>query len=88
MVVASVDLHDRVVTAGPQVLTRGWAGKHPEELLSAEAAKTVEAALLVALRDGTHDIEGLNKVARRSLGRFIGEKTRQRPMIVPVIVAT
>lgn len=88
MVVASVDLHDREITAGPEVLTRGWVGKHPEELLSAEAAKDVHAALLKALNEGTHDIESLNKVARRSLGRYIGTKTRQRPMIVPVIVAT
>ena len=88
MVVASVDLHDREITAGPEVLTRGWVGKQPEELLSAEAAKDVHAALQKALNEGTHDIESLNKVARRSLGRYIGTKTRQRPMIVPVIVAT
>ena len=88
MVVASVDLHERAVTAGPQVLTRGWVGKHSEEMLSAEAADTVRAALVKALSEGTHDVEGLNKVARRSLGRFVGTKTRQKPMIVPVIVAT
>ena len=34
MVVASVDLHAREITAGPEVLTRGWAGKDTEELLS------------------------------------------------------
>ncbi len=88
MVVASVDLHERAVTAGPEVLTRGWAGKYSEELLSVEAAASVEAALKSALAEGTHDIEGLNRVARKALGRFIGNKTRQRPMIVPVIVAT
>mgnify|MGYP006279410715 CR=1 FL=1 len=88
MVVASVDLKTKEILGGPEVLTRGWAGKHPEELLSVEAAKEVAAALLKALSEGTHDIESLNKVARRSLGRFVGTKTRQRPMIVPVIVAT
>jgi ribonuclease J len=88
MVVASVDLHDREISAGPEVLTPRWVGKRPEELLSAEAAKDVHAALLKALSEGTHDIESLNKVARRSLGRYLGTKTRQRPMIVPVIVAT
>ena len=88
MVVASVDLHDREVVAGPEVLTRGWAGKTPVEMLTKDAARTVEDALRAALREENHDIEGLNKVARRALGRYIGNKTRQKPMIVPVIVAT
>ena len=88
MVVASVDLHEREVVAGPEVLTRGWAGKTPVEMLTKDAARTVEDALRAALREENHDIEGLNKVARRALGRYIGNKTRQKPMIVPVIVAT
>ena len=88
MVVASVDLHDREVVAGPEVLTRGWAGKTPVEMLTKDAARAVEDALRAALREENHDIEGLNKVARRALGRYIGNKTRQKPMIVPVIVAT
>ncbi len=86
MVVASVDLHEREVVAGPEVLTRGWAGTS-EQLLSVEAASAVADALKSALRDGNHDVEGLNRVARRALGRFVGTKTRQKPMIVPVIVA-
>ena len=88
MVVASVDLHAREITAGPEVLTRGWAGKDTEELLSAAAADAVAQALRAALAEGPHDVEGLNRVARRALGRFVGTRTRQRPMIVPVIVAT
>lgn len=87
MVVASVDLHDREVVAGPEVLTRGWAGKS-EDIMITEASAAVSSALVKALSEENHDIEGLNKVARRALGRYVGTKTRQRPMIVPVIVAT
>ncbi len=88
MVVASVDLHEHEVVAGPEVLTRGWAGKTSEEILTTEAADTVRKALEAALVEGNHDVEGLNRVARRALGRYVGTKTRQKPMIVPVIVAT
>ena len=88
MVVASVDLQTREVVAGPEVLTRGWAGPTSEELLSVEAAASVAQALKSSLADGNADIEGLNRVARRALGRFVGTRTRQKPMIVPVIVAT
>jgi len=88
MVVASVDLHEREVVAGPEVLTRGWAAPKDEAILDVEAAKAVKAALTKALSEGTHDIESLNKAARRALGKFVGTTLRQRPMIVPVIVAT
>ena len=70
------------------MLTRGWAGKTSEEILTTEAADTVRKALEAALVEGNHDVEGLNRVARRALGRYVGTKTRQKPMIVPVIVAT
>lgn len=88
MVVASVDLHAREVSAGPVVLTRGWVGPDDETLLSVEAANAVGSALKSALSEGTHDVEGLNRVARKALGRFVGTRIRQKPMIVPVIVAT
>jgi ribonuclease J len=87
MVVASVDLHDREVIAGPEILTRGWVGPGDETLLSVDAAEAVRAALVKALSEGSHDVEGLNRVARRALGRFVGTRMRQKPMIVPVIVA-
>ena len=88
MVVASVDLHERKVVGGPEILTKGWAGPVNDDVLSVDAVNAVSAALKKALAEGTHDIEGLNKVARRALGRFVGTKMRQKPMIVPVIVAT
>ena len=43
-------------------------------------------ALEKALSPGSNDHETLNRVARKALGRLVGERTRQRPMIVPVIV--
>ena len=39
-----------------------------------------------ALSGGNSDHETLNRVARKALGKLVGERTRQRPMIVPVIV--
>jgi len=39
------------------------------------------------LVEENHDPESLNRVARKAVGKLIGERTRQRPMIVPVIVS-
>jgi ribonuclease J len=56
-----------------------------EELLG-EASDVVGAAITQALNDGARDIEALSRHARRALGRFVGDKTRRRPMIVPLVL--
>jgi len=86
MVVATVDQRRREVVGEPQLIARGWAYDADSEALFAEAALLVSEALAKALAGDGHDHETLNRVARKALGRVIGGRTRQRPMIVPVIV--
>ena len=86
MAVATVDLKRGEVVGVPQIVTRGWAYDHDTELLLDEARVQVTRALEQALSSGSSDHENLNRVARKALGRLVGDRTRQRPMIVPVIV--
>ena len=86
MAVATVDLKQGEVVGTPQIVTRGWAYDHDTEVLLDEARAEVTKALEHALSSGSHDHETLNRVARKALGRLVGDRTRQRPMIVPVIV--
>lgn len=85
MAVATVDMRRSEVVGTPQIVTRGWAYDHDTEALLVEARDEVTKALEQALTAGI-DHENLNRVARKALGRLMGERTRQRPMIVPVIV--
>jgi ribonuclease J len=86
MAVATVDLKRSEVVGTPQIVTRGWAYDHDTEALLDEARDQVTRALEQALTAGNNDHENLNRVARKALGRLVGDRTRQRPMIVPVIV--
>ena len=86
MAVATVDLKRGEVVGVPQIVTRGWAYDHDTEMLLDEARIQVTRALEQALSSGSRDHENLNRVARKALGRLVGDRTRQRPMIVPVIV--
>ena len=86
MAVATVDLKRGEVVGTPQIVTRGWAYDHDTEALLDEARDQVAKALEQALSSGNNDHENLNRVARKALGRLVGDRTRQRPMIVPVIV--
>jgi ribonuclease J len=87
VVVATVDLHAREVVSVPQIVTRGWAHAEEAEELLDEASEVVRVSLEAALSDGAADHETLHRHARKALGKLIGERTRHRPMIVPVVVS-
>ncbi len=56
-----------------------------EELLG-EARVAVLAALEEAADSGSVDFETMRRRVRSALGRFVSERTRRRPMIVPVVM--
>ena len=87
MVVANVDLHSAQVVGTPQVITRGWVHAPEAEDLLEESVTVVTEALAKALADGARDAEVLGRAVRRSLGALVSERTRRRPMIIPVVMA-
>lgn len=86
MVVAIVDLASQTVSGSPEIVTKGWVHAPEAEALLEEASKVVAAALVQAMGDGARDPEVLSRHARKALGRLVGERTRRRPMIIPVIM--
>ncbi len=86
MVVVTVDRQRSALSCAPVIETRGWVYAPEAEELLGEASDVVAAAVTQALREGAHDVEALSRHTRRALGRFVGERTRRRPMIVPVVL--
>jgi len=86
LVVATVDLHRGQLSGVPQITTRGWIHAAEAEALLEEASQVVAKALEQALADGAREVEVLSRHARRALGRLVTERTRRRPMIVPVVL--
>jgi ribonuclease J len=87
MVVATVDLHHGTLSGAPQIATKGWVHAPEAEELLEEAGQVVGEALLLAMAEGSRDIDLLSRHTRKALGRLVGERTRRRPMIVPVILS-
>ena len=86
MAVVTVDRQHGTLSCPPVIETRGWVYAPEAESLLGEASEVVGAAVTQALSDGAHDIEVLSRHTRKALGRFVGERTRRRPMIVPVVL--
>ena len=88
VVIASVDGARGEVITGPEIITRGWVYAPEADDLLDEAEDAVRAALERALRDGVRGIESLEREVRRAAGKFVNERTKRRPMIVPVVMET
>jgi ribonuclease J len=82
-VVAAIDISVGKVIAGPEIHARGFG---EDQTVFDEILPGLRDALELALREGVTDTHHLSQVARRVVGKWVGEKHRRRPMIVPVIV--
>jgi ribonuclease J len=86
VVVVTVDIETGKVLVGPEIITRGWVYAPEAEDLLDEACDRVAEAVEKALASGVRDVESLERDVRRAAGKFVNERTKRRPMIVPVVM--
>jgi ribonuclease J len=86
VVVVTVDIETGKVLVGPEIITRGWVYAPEAEDLLDEACDAVAGAVEKALAAGVRDVESLERDVRRAAGKFVNERTKRRPMIVPVVM--
>lgn len=86
VVIVTVDIGSGKVLTGPEIITRGWVYAPEAEDLLDEACDVVAEAVEKALAAGVRSPEALEKDVRRAAGRFVNERTKRRPMIVPVVM--
>ncbi|MCA0296041.1 MAG: ribonuclease J [Actinobacteria bacterium] len=84
-VVAVVSLHARSLVSGPDIHARGFAEDDQVfEAIRPELVQVIEQALA----DGVEDTFQLQQLVRRTVGRWVNNNFRRRPMILPIVVAT
>ncbi|HRE02799.1 MAG TPA: ribonuclease J, partial [Ilumatobacteraceae bacterium] len=86
VVVTTVDIGSGKVLTGPEIITRGWVYAPEAEDLLDEACDRVAQAVEAALAKGERNVDALEREVRRAAGRFVSERTKRRPMIVPVVM--
>jgi ribonuclease J len=86
VVVVTVDVQRGEILTGPEIITRGWVYAPEAEDLLDEACDRVAEAVTSALASGMRDIDNLERELRRATGKFVSERTKRRPMIVPVVM--
>jgi len=88
VVIVTVDIGTGKVLTGPEIITRGWVYAPEAEDLLDEACDRVAAVVEQSLAAGVRDVESLERDVRRAAGKFVNERTKRRPMIVPVVMET
>ena len=86
VVIVGVDIEHGTTMIGPEIITRGWVHAPEAEELLDQCAEEIRDAIADLFRNGRSDIENVQRVVRRAAGRFVSEKTKRRPMIVPVVM--
>jgi ribonuclease J len=82
-VVVVVDSVTGKVAAGPEILARGFS----EDAAAFEDVRPlVEEALAGAAKEGVSDAHQLQQLVRRTVGKWVSDTYRRRPMIIPVVV--
>ncbi len=86
IVVLGIDKANNEITAGPDIVSRGFVYVREAEILMDEAKERVQAALDKCEGNNTREWSAIKSAIRDALGRFLFEKTRRRPMILPIIL--
>ena len=82
-VVVVIDSQTGKVVAGPDIHARGFT---EDKALFDEVKVMIEKALAKSVASGINGTHHLQQVLRRTVGSWVGEEHRRKPMIVPVVI--
>lgn len=86
VVILTVEQRSGEIVTGPEIVTKGWVYAPEAEALLDDAKAAVRASVAAAAAEGATDFDTIRRHARRALGRFIDERTRRRPAVIPVVM--
>ncbi len=82
-VIVVIESQTGKIVAGPDIHARGF---NEDAALFDEVKGQIEKALAAAVAEGVNGTHQLSQVVRRTIGGWVGQKHRRRPMIVPVVI--
>ena len=86
IVVATISTDDGSVVADPEVIFRGVAFLEEAGNLIEELQDVVEDSLEEAAEAGTRELNLIQEDLHDAVARFVYDKLRRRPMVLPVVV--
>ncbi|WP_405372573.1 MULTISPECIES: ribonuclease J [unclassified Microbacterium] len=82
-VIVVVDAATGRIVSGPEIHARGVA---EDDAVFDSVKPKIAQALADAAQSGVRDQHALQQVVRRTIGRWVNQSLRRRPMIVPMVI--
>jgi ribonuclease J len=86
VVVVTLNKRTKAVVSGPDIISRGFVYVKGSEELIEESGKLVTQRLTKCMEENINEWSTLKSNIRDVLSRYLYEKTRRRPMILPIIM--
>lgn len=86
VVVVTLNKKHNQILSGPDIISRGFVYVRESEELIAEAEKLVTTSLGEAMEQNQTEWSQLKSHVRDKLSRYLYDKTKRRPMIMPIIM--
>ena len=87
VVVASVDMEQRLLISGPDIVSRGFVYVRESEELMEETRQVALNAIENCLDRNVTDWMEMKGKLRDDIARFISKETKRKPMILPIIMS-
>ncbi len=86
IVVASVDMHNRVLLSGPDVVSRGFVYVRESENLFENVRRLALDALFDSLDDPRADGAQIKQQVKDVISKYLYSQTKRKPMVLPIIM--
>ncbi|CAM3705823.1 ribonuclease J [Mesobacillus zeae] len=86
IVVVTLNKAERKIAAGPEIISRGFVYVRESEKLMEESSDIVKGIVEKVIAKPSFDWAGLKQDMRDALSQQLYEKTKRRPMIMPILM--
>ncbi|MBU7592173.1 ribonuclease J [Metabacillus halosaccharovorans] len=86
IVVVTLDKQRKQIISGPEIITRGFVYVRESEELITNATNVVSTIVDRSMQEHSIEWSQLKLNIREALNQFLYEKTKRRPMILPIIM--
>ncbi|WP_027408742.1 ribonuclease J [Anoxybacteroides tepidamans] len=86
IVVVTLSKEAKKIVSGPEIISRGFVYVRESEMLLDEAAKMVTNIVNKCMQDYVIEWSSLKLSIREALNQYLFEKTKRKPMILPIIM--
>ena len=86
IVVVTINRKAKQIASGPEILSRGFVYVRESEELMDESAKLVREVVEKYVSKGSYEWTNIKQEIRDTLNGYLFQKTKRRPMIIPIIM--